>query len=120
MPIDMLTEACDRASKKIKAVDGNVQFDPLTWIAIFSAVVQLLQMCNRRKNGKLTDAEIAAAIRKPTMMQQIALRRAVTSEIGSRTAFRRDAAALVQSLIAVGNEADDDEITLFVSQALEK
>lgn len=112
--MDMLAAARDRATK---ALPADVKLDPLTILAIISAVVQLIELCSKKQ--KLERTHVIKAIREPTVMQQIVLRREATKEIG-RSSFRKGGALFIDKLLEVGKAASPNEVEEFVTQVLGK
>jgi hypothetical protein len=114
MSADILAVVRDRATAKIKATKSEISIDPATWLAIFTALVQLLQSCGKKDKDK---TRLANSLRKPTVMQQIATRRAIISELG-RPAFRKHGDTIVTQLFEVGAEASPEEAAAFVAQVV--
>lgn len=114
---DMLATVRDRALKRINgdasAAPNDVKIDPATLLAIFSAIVQLLSQC-KKKNPNV---DLVKAVQQPTMMQQLVFRREAIRECGSRSEYRKNAAAIVAAIIEIGAEATPEEATAFVAQA---
>lgn len=117
MAADILALARDRAvthlAKLRNAKLEDVKIDPAMLLAIFSAVLQLLQQCKKKEQN----ADLPKAVQKPTMIQQLALRQAIIKEIGSRKEFRKNASDIMQALIEVGAGATPEEVALFLKQA---
>ena len=114
MSADILAVVRDRANSKIKAAKPEIAIDPATLLAIFTAVVQLLQSCGKKDKDK---AKLANAIRNPTVMQQIAARRAIISELG-RPKFRKHGDLIIDQLFSVGREATAEEAAAIIAQVI--
>lgn len=114
MSADILAVVRDRTNAKIKTASPAIGLDPATLLAIFTAIVQLLQSCSKKDKDK---NKLAGAIRNPTVMQQIAMRRAIISEVG-RSKFRKHGDTIVDQLFAVGREVTAEEATAIIAQVV--
>lgn len=116
MAADILATVRDRVAAKFKSSaagsDTSIKIDPATLLAIFSAVMEVLQSCLAKRKDKL---KLAADIQNPTMLQQLTLRRAVIKELG-RSEFKKFGAEYVTHLIDVAKEATDEEAFAFIDE----
>jgi hypothetical protein len=112
--VDILATVRDRVTAKFKsgAANAAIAIDPAIWLAIFDAVMEMLQDCLAKRKDKL---KLAADIQNPTLIQQLALRRAVIKELG-RAEFKKLGAELVTHLVDVAKEATDEEAYAFVDE----
>lgn len=112
MSADILAVVRDRTAEKAKK--ANVAIDPSTLLAIFTALVQLLQSCGKKEKDK---AKLANSLQKPTVMQQIAARRAIINELG-RSSFRKNGDVIVDQLFAVGRETTPEEAAAIIAHVV--
>lgn len=112
MAVDMLSEVRSRVEKNLSTPENAVTFDPTTWLALLSAVLEVVQECMKKKTER---AKIADSLRRPMVGQQLIVRRKIIKELG-RSQFKKIGPEIVQALVDVGQETTPEEAALFLDQ----
>lgn len=113
MATDMLSEVRTRVEAQLPGENGAaVKLDPTTWLALLSAVLEVVQECLKKKTDRPV---IAASLRRPMLGQQLVVRRKIIKELG-RAQFKKLGPEIVQALVDVGQNATPEEADLFLQQ----
>lgn len=113
MAKDMLEVLQERTTAKLDASSEALKaLDPTMWVGLLTAVVQLLQECQKNRNSP---AAVAKEVQHTSLRHRLKLRRLAIREVG-RAKYRKHGDEIVEKMLAVGREAKPDEIELLVTQ----
>jgi hypothetical protein len=111
-PQDMIVVMQSRVADKLQGQDGVLKMlDPITWLAIITAVVKLFRECKKKSDAPA----IKKSLKSPSLLQKVRFRRHLLGELG-RAKMRTLEAPLVQTLSDVGGAATATEIDALYTQ----
>ena len=114
---DMLQETQDRVIVKLNeqaSMDAPAEaIDPAVWAGILSTVLDIIKECIKKRNGDV--AGTAQAIKDPSLIQRLRVRKKLISSMG-RKAFRQHGEAVHAALMDVANESTKEDREQLVLQ----